>query len=205
MKKGFSPVSKFSAILLAIGVLTGTAQATITYTVHEQAGAVVFDYSGSIDLASATFSFGFSSGIVGEFIGSPGYVKSLTGNISVYTTNFTSASSLGPGFASGGAVSGSSLGLVDVSGVNTDQIYLPSGYVSGSNISGSLTFSGQSFSSLGLTPGSTTWTWSNGVGSDSATFNIVAVPEPSTTLLLGAAAAVAIIARRRKGLPPISP
>jgi hypothetical protein len=204
MKKGFTLASKLSGLLLAIGALTGTAQATITYTVHEQGGSVVFDYTGSIDLASATSSSSLSIS-AGEFIGTSAYIRSLDGNVSIYTTTFTSITPLGTGFVAGGSVSGSSFGLEAKPGVNADQIYLPSGYVSGSNISGSLTFSGQSFSSLGLTPGSTTWTWSNGVGSDSATFNIVAVPEPSTTLLLGAAAAVAIIARRRKGLPPISP
>ena len=62
---------------------------------------------------------------------------------------------------------------------------MPQYYVSGSVLSASDTWSGQTFASLGLTPGTYTWTWGSGADADFFTMNIEgsAVPEPSSLLL----------------------
>ena len=71
---------------------------------------------------------------------------------------------------------------------------------SGSLLSSSNTWTGQSFRSLGLTPGTYTWTWGAGVNADSFKMNIgtSAVPEPASFVMLGTGAAVVLgYARRR--------
>jgi hypothetical protein len=50
---------------------------------------------------------------------------------------------------------------------STMEILLPSGYTSGDPISSTQTFSGQTFTSLGLTPGTYDYTWGSGINEDS--------------------------------------
>jgi hypothetical protein len=47
------------------------------------------------------------------------------------------------------------------------------------------TYAGQTISSLGLTPGTYTWTWGTGAHADSLTVQIgpAAIPEPSTAII----------------------
>ena len=79
---------------------------------------------------------------------------------------------------------------------------VPLGYTSGSSISGSAVFTNQTFSSLGLTPGSYTYTLPN----DTVTVNIVApapaVPEPSSVASMGVGSlgllGLLVAARRKK-------
>jgi hypothetical protein len=76
-------------------------------------------------------------------------------------------------------------------------LMVPSGYVSGAHLSATDTYANQTFSSLGLTPGTYTWTWGHGAHADSLTLQIgtasAVVPEPSTAIVavFGAVAFVA--------------
>ena len=76
----------------------------------------------------------------------------------------------GPGsFGSGGGVfpttsSGDLVGIADPSSV-----IVPVGYVSGSSLSSTSTFAGETLSALGITPGTYTWTWGAGATLDSYT------------------------------------
>ena len=80
------------------------------------------------------------------------------------------------------------------------EIWVPSGYVSGAQLSGSVTFAGN-FNSLGLTQGS----YVTALPNDTITMNIGAAPVPAPLPLLGLGAATAFsrklkqrIALRRK-------
>jgi hypothetical protein len=81
----------------------------------------------------------------------------------------------GPGGAADSA-SGDFVGMV-----GSSDLYVPQGYVSDTPLSDTATYDGQTFSSLGATPGTYKWTW--GTGPDQS-FTLVigaaAVPEPST-------------------------
>lgn len=65
-------------------------------------------------------------------------------------------------------------------------LILPTDYVSGSMLpAGSAIYPGHTIASLGLTPGTYTWTWSIGTASiDSITLNIIPEPSPSLLFLL---------------------
>jgi hypothetical protein len=66
---------------------------------------------------------------------------------------------------------------------------LPQGYVSGDPLSDSATYTGATFASLGVTPGTYVWTWGSGADADNFTLQIgpTAAPEPSSLLLLAGA------------------
>ena len=100
---------------------------------------------GGIGPTSATFLMGANGG----------YGKSYSG----FTTT---PSNFGTG---GGAPPTSTSG--DIFGIVTDGtppylLIVPTGYTSGTNISSTQTFTGQTFTSLGLTVGTYTYTWSGG-------------------------------------------
>jgi hypothetical protein len=69
-------------------------------------------------------------------------------------------------------------------------------YVSGNPLSDSSTYDNQTFSSLGVTPGTYVWTWGSGATADSFALDIeaAAVPEPSS-LLVGVMLAALLIVR----------
>jgi hypothetical protein len=73
-----------------------------------------------------------------------------------------------------------------VSGFGGPNIWLPSGYVSGSELSSSATWDNATFASLGVTPGSFVWTWGNGAD-QRFTLDIVnaTVPEPAALGVFG--------------------
>jgi uncharacterized protein (TIGR03382 family) len=60
--------------------------------------------------------------------------------------------------------------------VNQVQLVVYFNYVSGSPLSGSSTWSNQTLSSLGITPGVYTWTWNTSAGTDFFTINVVPAP-----------------------------
>lgn len=86
-------------------------------------------------------------------------------------------------FGTGGLISLSSgsgdLVSMDAGGV-PETLFVPHGYVSGSTLSSSATSDNATFSSLGVTPGTYTWSWGNGADADSFTLQIgpAAVPAP---------------------------
>jgi hypothetical protein len=61
-----------------------------------------------------------------------------------------------------------SSGSGDIFGLffNSMQLVVPGGYVKGAPLSGTSTYSGESFSSLGMEMGSYSWTWGSGDTAD---------------------------------------
>jgi hypothetical protein len=102
-------------------------------------------------------------------------------------------------FGSGGNTVASS-GSGDYVGISPGSGFLivPHSYVSGTALSDSSTYDSQTFSSLGVTPGTYEWTW--GAGADQ-NFMLQAVPEPSVGLLLAVGVLLFVGVRQRQLRP----
>ena len=121
----------------------------------------------------------------------PNSATIITGPLSPddYYTGLTGPTNFGIGF---GAVADSSTG--DIVGVGFgylgttyyDLLSVPLGYVSNHPLSDTSTYNGETFSSLGATPGTYVWTWGTGANQN-FTLVVGEVPEPSTWAMMSLA------------------
>ncbi len=109
----------------------------------------------------------------------------------------------GPASFGTGGMKSASAGSGDLVGFyrSSTDLVVPSGYASGTALSDSDTYTGQSFATLGITPGTYTYTWGTGANADSLTINAV-VPEPSTWALLAVGAGAPTLAALRRRVRP---
>ena len=169
-----------STALLLVGESSATAGVLITVT---QSGSdVVASGVGTLDTTSLTLpstSDGF--GVLSPFGAGIRLGPSSPTSFTQYSV-ISGPETIGPGGTT--PASSGSGGLFGVFGL-FHSLSVPSGYTSGSSLSGSATWDGTTISALGLTPGTYTWTWGRGPDADSLTVNIGTVPEPTTLTLLG--------------------
>ena len=171
------PCMTATLVLLASGV--ANANSIFTLTLSQSGNTVVATGSGTFDLTGLTsFGSAFASpelypahGIVG--IGLSGTIDQYTG----LTGPFTFGTGFG-GFPT--STSGDSVFLEDF-GLGID---LPHGYVSGTSLFGTATYSG-TLASLHATPGVYIWTWNNGANSFVLDIQKPTVtPEPASFVLI---------------------
>lgn len=166
-------------------------------TLEQEGSNVVGTGSGEFDLSGLAYLFGGAG---------PNEIAPKVANVQ-FGENFelvgTYSGINGPSSFGSGSEDLASLGTGDFVGIYggapLDQLYVPAGYSSGTLLSNSATWVGSSFASLGLTPGTYTWTW--GAAPDqSYTLAIAdtAVPEPLTLSLFGAGLFGAAVFGRRK-------
>ena len=188
---------------LLLGLLSPPAQAGYIVTLTQQGNDVVASGSGTIDLISLT-PFGSASGAAA--------IEPINGRVHTGPTAFVATDSYsgftGPfGFGSGLFTFPSS-GSGDMVGIDRadNVIYVPAGYASDGALSDTSTYAGQTFSSLGVTPGSYVWTWGSGAHADSFTLDIVTgtVREPSSLLLLVPLGVLSLLAARHRLATPIA-
>jgi hypothetical protein len=169
------------AIALVCGVSVSSVEADYIVTLQQVGSTVVATGSGAFDLTGLTS--------LGPGIGSP-YIAPSQGLIQIGTaasaaeyTGFAGPTSFGSG---GNTFPSSSSGdFVAIAGSSTPKIMsVPQAYVSGQSLSDTMTFNIATFASLGVTPGTYTWTWGTGVHADSFTLQIgpaAGVPDSSST------------------------
>jgi hypothetical protein len=194
-----------TAVLVG-GLLAGTthpAHASAILTMTEVGNDVLLSGSGNLDVTDLTLVIGFggATGLYAAGGVEPSTGMALLGNTpSTYLLTNLYGDITGPSsFGSGTGVqptsgTGDRFGLV---GGGTNDIAVPVGYVSGSPLSGTLFYANQTFATLGVTPGTYVWSWTNPPGllpldavdhSDSLTLQIgptTATPEPASLTLLG--------------------
>jgi hypothetical protein len=177
------------AAALGLAAVGGPAEASVVIDISEVGGNVVTTGSGAVDLAGLSFSSSASdAGFVFASFGSVAVGSSSPGDL--YSGAIGPASFGAGGFIIPFGQSGDLLGLFG--NFFPAEILVPNGYVSGTSLSGSSTYVGQTFASLGLTPGTYLYTWGSGPTADSLTVEIgaAAIPESGiwAMMMLGFAA-----------------
>jgi hypothetical protein len=167
-----------------------SAKGSVILTLNQVGPDVVFNGSGTANLAALAISqSGGCQSVLNSIwiqvgaLGSCKLLGNMSGPVSLPVTGSASYSSSG----------GDIIGVLDYFG--SFLLSVPSGYVSGSALAGTATFSGTTLSAVGATPGTYVWTWGSGATGDSLTL-LIAVPEPSTILTLGAALLGIMVYRR---------
>ena len=161
----------FLFFLLAIlSLVSHPIQAVINVTAIESGSTVVFTASGSANTSALSWWGGYSSGRLnasgssfstGASNAAGMMIRPITGPTNIGTTG-----TVNPPFIGSGHVVGIETG---------NMLVVPSGYVSGAALNGSATFTG-TISSLGLVPGTYTWTWGSGANADSLILTISSPP-----------------------------
>jgi hypothetical protein len=185
--------SLFMAALLVVVDAAGRVEAGIIMTATEVGSDVVVSGSGTADLTG--LSLNTNAGTV-SFM-SPSEASLDTGPTGAISTDqyqsVNGPSDFGSGaftFATSGTGDRFGVSFVGGIGVSFYSLFVPQGYVSGSQLNGTSTFANQTFASLGMTPGTYLWSWGPAAQDDTFTLSIVgasAVPEPSSlvTALIG--------------------
>jgi hypothetical protein len=139
-------------------------------TIYESGSNVVMSVSGTIDLSGLTLiQSGVTFGAPAGGLGTDTATFIMARNVSifdVYSGFTTNPTSFGTG--NGGGASSSTGGAFGVIFASEPpyQLVVPSGYTSGTQITATQTFTGQTLTSLGLNVGTYTYTWGSGKSFD---------------------------------------
>ena len=184
---------RFACVSAAVAAFASTACAEFTVNINEVGSDVVVTGSGALDLSAWTYlgdiGGDFTAGIRASYIALGPDVFNSDNWTAPLSFSGTSALPANPTFAT--TVSGDSVWFNWSFGA----MYLPQGSVSGSTLTLTDTYAGETYASMGLVAGeSYTWTWDIvGGGRESFTIN---VPAPASAALLGLGGFLA--ARRRR-------
>ena len=161
--------------LIGCGLRAPSAQAAYIVTLTQEGANVVATGSGTIDTSGLNILADYYNY---SYIDSAG-ATIVTGPVSKTPISIYNGFSGPTSFGSGGITDASSGSgnLVGIEGAGP-LLFLPPLYNSGSALSDSATYDNQTFTSLGLTPGSYTWTWGSGADADSFTLDVAAAPAP---------------------------
>ena len=183
MKTALCAAAIGTAMLIGSGLPASSAPPGYIVTLEQVGSDVVATGGGAIDLHGLTFSFpalSFAAII-------PKIADINTGPTGLTETNVYTGFS-GPLNFGAGSTQDASSGSGDFVGIEgglLHELVVPSGYVSDSALSDTATYTGQTFSSLGVTPGVYKWTWGTGGANQTFTLDIkTAVPEPSTWAMM---------------------
>jgi hypothetical protein len=172
-------------IVLASAALPGRTRAAFLFTLSQVGGNVVVTGSGSFNITGLTLrtNTAVETNTYPTFgVLFAGAATSVNDD-QYFQGGLAGPSSFGTGtqvFANSGSGS-----VVGIEGSNL-RLDVPTGYVSGTELTETSTYTGKTFATLGFTPGTYTYTWGSGPTADSLT--ITSVPEPSTWALLGVGA-----------------
>lgn len=167
------------SVTVLLGLSMPAAQAGVTVTLQEQGADVVMSASGTLNLSALT------QGSAGSCDGgirptnpvvvsvSPGFGNPCQS----YIGTFAGPAAFGPGLDLTNTSAGPGEFTVTIS-PDTNTLVVPPGYVSGAPVSGTVVFENHDFSSLGVTPGTYTWTWGTGEDADFFTLNITDAVAP---------------------------
>ena len=172
-----------------------------TVTLEQMGADVVANGSGAINLTGLAF-FGPGSFFITTLVPSLGRIStgpppSGLGSVDVYRV-FSGPANFGSGGQHNATESLSSGNFVGIQ-ASVDELFVPHGYISNSALSSSATWTGATFASLGVTPGTYVWTWGTGANQN---FTLIiggaGVPDGGSTVSLLGCALLGLAALRRK-------
>ena len=185
-------MKSLAAIALGFLACTGTAQAAAVMSFEQVGADVVGTLSGSLDLTGMTSAGLYTA--ANPYI-DPSQGVFGTGAGGAYQDGYLQQVS-GAAFGAGGptVATATSGDAVFLWGLGTN-LWLPDGYASGDALSGTVTFGGSSFTSLGVDPGDHVFTLASG-DTLTVSFNTT-VPEPGDLALVALGLSALGLARRR--------
>jgi hypothetical protein len=170
--------------------ITPTSGATgdFNITISQVGPDVVWSGSGSFNLTSLTLNQnipgvtgGFNQPFAQFIIGptSPSGATTYSGSsFTTFPTSFGSGGGLAPSSSSG-----SLFGVVQTAGPSGPrEVVVPPGYVSGTVISGSMTYNTQTIAGMGLSAGTYTWSWGSGGNASTLVMIIQGGTTPTPTV-----------------------
>jgi hypothetical protein len=190
----------YCGILLAALFFSPRAEASFILNFTQAGSDVIANGSGTINLSALTSkgACGFHAGVLPA---SGVAIAGNTGNLGlcdVYS-GFSGPSNFGSGGSTAAsAATGDTVGIEDI----LPGLFVPSGYLSGTSLSDTATWSNQTLSSLGMTPGAYTYSWGTGATADSLVVHIGAAsaPEPGSLFLFGTGAILLALSRSKNQL-----
>ena len=192
-----------SLMFTAVTASLFSVQPAQAYTVTlEQMGAdVVANGSGAINLTGLA-SFGPGSFFITTLVPSLGRIStgpppSGLGSVDVYRV-FSGPANFGSGGQHNATESLSSGDFVGIQ-ASVNELFVPHGYISNSALSSSATWTGATFASLGVDPGTYVWTWGQGANQRfTLIIGAAGVPDGGSTVSLLGFALLGLAALRRK-------
>ena len=167
------------AIAIVSGLSASTTQAGYTVTLQQDGANVVASGAGTIDWTDLSKAFDTP---IAAFI-DPSQAALITGPTGFVGGSLYTGFNGPTNFGNGSTTFGSS-GTGDRVGIQAIDLTVPFGYVSGNPLSSTSVLGGQTFATLGVTPGTYVWTWGSGAHADSFTLQIGAVPDSGSSIVL---------------------
>jgi len=187
---GFRNAAVCVALLVVSSVfanpLAGTADAGIVVNIEEQGSDVVASYSGSIDITGIGFNnlATANTNRIAAFVGQVNFQNHAAKKASLTDFGKTPCTVAPSAFGTGSFsfdVDTVSVAAGNAFGFQANGFFIEPTYVSGSTISGSMTFENQTLASMGINVGVGIM---NATFSSGNTLTVNAVPEPTSLALL---------------------
>jgi hypothetical protein len=163
-------------------ISTSSANAALVVSFIQVGNNVVETGSGTVDTAGLS---GSPAGLLaGAVRGSDATAEIGPASTGTFFGSLSGPTSFGPGSTFFSATTGTG----DIFGVQggSSLLFLPAGYMSGTLLSGTASFNNQTFSSLGITPGTYLYAFDGDVNAVTVQIGpvVTAIPEPSTWAMM---------------------
>jgi hypothetical protein len=185
-------ISLFIAAVVAATLFVKPAQAVIIINMQETGGDLVVSYSGGLNVDDLVIA---NTGVSASFIAPNEAVVGFGGGFDQYSSAVSGPDLYGTSAFTTASISND--GDTFVVGGQFNFLRLPENYVSGTEISGSMTFESTDFATLGIDTASAPYVWTL-TNSAADTITLQVVPEPTSALFLCGTGALACLRRRRR-------